>query len=410
MRDATRPAATAWQVTVSAVLVGCLVCALLVVPWLALGAREVCTRDALQAKAVAGLANFAGWLKRNRATGYIGEVGWPAGRDSREWNALGEAWYRTADEIGLPVTAWAAGSWPRDYPMAIYRSDPAAPERLTVGPQAAVVQRHLGGDRYARGVTLAAGSFGAGDTNVAFGGGNPGRYGRDYWYDTGPIYHDLAHRGLRLVRLAVTWERLQPVPFGPLSRTELARVRAALQGADRAHLSVILDLHGYGYFTAGGGRGIRLVRHPLGSPELPTTALADFWRRMATALEHAPAVAGYGILNEPTHLAATGRAGARIWERASQQSVDAIRHAGGTAAVTVSGYMPMNPGAWGEMHPTAWIRDPLHRVAYESHAYFDTDSTGYYQASYAVELRRAQRLAPPRCVWLAPQTFQVLPS
>jgi hypothetical protein len=400
----------AWQLGVAVVLVSCMLTALLVVPWLALsGKREVCTRDALQAKAVAGLANFAGWLHRNRATGFIGEVGWPSGRDGAAWNALAEKWYTAADQIGLPVTAWAAGPWPPDYRLAIYRSEPGSPDTLVSGPQAAVVQDHASTGYYLRGVSMAAGSFAAGDTNVAFGGGNPGRYGRDYRYETGSIYQDLADRGLRLVRLAVTWERLQPAPFGPLSQSELARVRTALDDADRAHLAVLVDLHGYGYFAAGGGRDGRLVRRALGSPDLPTAALADFWTRTATALAHAPGIAGFGILNEPTHLAATGRAGARMWERASQQSVDAIRRTGSTATVTVSGYMPMNPGAWGEMHPTAWIRDPLHRVAYESHAYFDTDSTGYYDASYAEELRRAARAAPRPCQWLTPQARHVRP-
>jgi hypothetical protein len=66
----------------------------------------------------------------------------------------------------------------------------------------------------------------------------------------------------------------------------------------------------------------------------------------------------------------------------------------------------MNPLAWGEMHPTGWIHDPRHRVAYESHAYFDTDSTGYYDSSYPEELRRAARTAPDRCQWLAPVEHQ----
>jgi hypothetical protein len=396
-----------WQVLVSAVLAPCLLAALLVVPWLVLAApREVCATDALQAKALAGLANFSGWLRRNRAAGFIGEVGWPAGKDSAAWNALAETWYTAADQIGLPVTAWAAGSWPADYPMAIYRPDPGSPGALTPGPQAAVLQHHPSTVHYLRGVTLAAGSFAAGDTNGSFGGGNPGHYGRDYGYEAGSTYRDLAGRGVRLVRLAVTWERLQPVPFGPLSHDELARVRAALDEADRANLAVLVDLHGYGYFAAGGGRHGELRRRTLGAPDLPTTALADFWSRMAIALAHAPAVTGLGILNEPTHLAAGGRAGARIWERASQQSVDAIRRTGSTAAVTVSGYMPMNPLAWGEMHPTGWIHDPRHRVAYESHAYFDTDSTGYYDSSYPEELRRAARTAPDRCQWLAPVEHQ----
>jgi hypothetical protein len=190
--------------------------------------RKMCASDVLQAKAVAGLGNFASWLRRNQVSGFVGEVGWPSTRDSARWNALADTWYRAADDIGLPVTAWAAGPWPADYPMSIYRPDPGSAGAQTPGPQASVVERHPSTGRYLRGVALAGGSFAAGDTDAAFSTANPGRYGQDYRYDSAATFRGLSGRGVRLVRLAVIWERLQPMPFGPLSGQELARVRAAL--------------------------------------------------------------------------------------------------------------------------------------------------------------------------------------
>src|SRR3954453_7513845 len=83
--------------------------------------RVLCVGDDVQARAVAGLANFSAWLRRNHATGIIGEIGWPAGRDAAQGGQVAEAWYEAADAIGLPVTAWAAGTWPANYPMAVYR-------------------------------------------------------------------------------------------------------------------------------------------------------------------------------------------------------------------------------------------------------------------------------------------------
>jgi hypothetical protein len=359
--------------------------------------RRVCTADALQAKAVAGLANFARWLNRFHVTGYIGEVGWPSNRDGTQWNDLAAAWYRAADQLDLPVTAWAAGDWPADYPMAIYRPAQRQSDVDIAGPQAAVVERHLSD---LRGVVLAAGSFATSEVNGGFGTGNPGVYGRDYTYETPATYRFLAGRGVRLIRLAVNWERLQPVPYGPLSVGEVGRVGRALDQAGTAGLSVILDLHGYGDYAAGGGPDGQVRRLTLGSRELPTTALADLWRRLATTYAHRSMVVAYGLHNEPTRLAEPGRAGARLWERASQQAVDAIRSTGSDTAVTVSGFMPMGPPAWGEMHPRAWIRDPLGRVAYESHAYFDGDGSGHYWSSYADELRSAAHPPVPSCHWL----------
>jgi hypothetical protein len=395
-------------ITHSALALG-LLALLAVVPVLSrTAARELCATDALQAKAVAGLANFANWLHRNQASGFIGEVGWPANQDRKKWNNLAQTWYTAADRIGLPVTAWSAGSWPSEYPMVVYRSVPGLAGETIPGPQASVVQDHPSTDRYLRGVALAAGSFAAADTNGAFGSGNPGRYGLDYGYDNISTYHGLARHGVRLVRIAVNWERLQPVPFRGLAPVELQRVRQALDQAGKEHLKLILDLHGYGVFAEGGGRDGRVRHLLLGSPRLPTTALADFWRRMVIALDDTPGLVGYGLLNEPTHLAASGRAAALIWERASQQAVDAIRATGSRAVLTVSGYLPMGPGAWGQMHPHAWIKDPLHRSVYESHAYFDSDGSGHYPASYRQELHLAQAEQRGMCSSLMPLAGRLL--
>jgi hypothetical protein len=369
--------------------------------------RILCVGDDVQARAVAGLANFSAWLRRNHATGFIGEIGWPSDRDADRWSGVAEAWYEAADAIGLPVTAWAAGAWPANYPMAVYRPVAQGLGVEVAGPQARIVERHGSTPGYLRGVNLAAGSFAASDSNGGFGTGNPGHYGRDYTYETPSSYAFLAGRGVRLVRLAVNWERLQPRPFGSLDAAELARVRDALGHARRAGLAVVVDLHNYGDYALGGGTAgpPRMLR--LGDAALPTAALADFWARMSRAADD-PAVIGLGLLNEPTRLAADGRAGARIWQRAAQQAVDAIRATGDRRAILVSGYVPMGPPSWGEMHPRAWIDDPAHRVAYESHAYFDHDGSGHYWMSYADELRAVAWPRPARCQRLTPLTRQVL--
>lgn len=63
--------------------------------------------DPLQERAVGDLARFAAWLERNRARGYIGEVGWPARTpaEGEAWNRVAEAWYDAADANRLWVTA-----------------------------------------------------------------------------------------------------------------------------------------------------------------------------------------------------------------------------------------------------------------------------------------------------------------
>jgi hypothetical protein len=305
---------------------------------------------------------------------------------------LAEAWYDAADAIGLPVTAWAAGPWPASYAMGVYRADRSGTLNIP-GPQAPVVASHPTTDGYLRGVVLASGSFG--DSAATFSNATPGRYGFDYTYDKPASYAYLAAQGVRLVRLTVLWERIQSTPGGELNTAELARLRAALDSAARVGLRVILDLHNYGSYLQATAAGRQ--RRILGSAALPSAALADVWFRLAQELRDHPAVLGFDLLNEPTTLAARGPDGARLWEAASQEAVSAIRRAGSAAVVAVTGYGQTSPGAWGDLHPRAWIADPVGRVVYESHAYFDADSSGRYHASYADELAAVGPHGGPRC-------------
>jgi hypothetical protein len=351
------------------------------------GETTVCADDALQARALDGLATFADWLRRNDVPGYVGEVGWPSGPDAPQWAALAGSWYQAADALGLPVTAWAAASWPAGYPMAVYRRGSGSTSLNTAGPQSRVVRDHASTGDYLRGVVVAGGSFGAADSNPRFSSTRPGRYGYDYSYENVASYAYLAGQGVKLVRLTVSWERLQPVPGEALNAAELGRLRTALARAAQAGIAVILDLHNYGSFAEGGnGTGPRKL--VLGTADLPIARLADLWARLATATSDETALVGYDILNEPITLAARGADGARLWEQASQAAVDAIRATGSTRTVAVTGYGQTAPAELGEFHPRAWIADPLHRTVYETHAYFDADSSGHYAAGYAAELAR----------------------
>ncbi len=357
---------------------------------------EVCPEDAVQARAVQGVVSFAAWLRTHGAQGYVGEVGWPAGFDRQAWDRTAQAWYRAADIAGLPTTAWAAGRWSRDYPMWVYRASTVGGYLDEAGPQAAVVERHLQVDGVARGVAIGSGTFGASDVDDGYSNADPGRYGWDYTYESAKGYAFLARRGIRLVRLGVSWERLQRRPAGPLDAKEVARLLRALTWAEQAGLKVVLDLHSYGTYALADGGRVRQVA--LGTPELPVSALADLWRRLAEATSSSRAIVGYDLMNEPARLAVGGAQGALVWEAASQGAVEAIRQAGGTATVVVAGYGSSSPVGWPHLHPEPWIEDPLGDVAYEVHSYFDEDGSGHYDLTYDQELAALAGGGRPACV------------
>jgi hypothetical protein len=330
--------------------------------------------DALQRLAVSRLDTFTEWLARGEAHGWIGEVGWPD--DDQRWNDLGEVWRSHADASGLWVTAWAAGEWWGDEPLAVYRarggvlSEPA--------PQAAVFEPWCGGPGADRGVNVNGGEFGIGDNLGAgegdpFSAANPGVYGVDYQYDSQASFDYLSARGVEVVRLAFRWERLQPMVSGPLAAAELDRLRSAIDRADRAGLQVIPTPMNYGARwedSDGAGR-----RHPLGSTLLSVEALADFWSRLVGELDRHETVMAWGLMNEPADLPG----GASTWERASQLAVDAIRSAGSIRTIAVPTYDWSSIHRVAGAHPTGpWIFDPVGNVRYEAHQYFDVDGDGAY--------------------------------
>lgn len=364
----------------------------IVVPLVACGSLSddsaSCPRDALQARALADLSSFTRWLDRHDVEGVVGEVGWPGNRDSARWNALGEAWYDAADAADLPVTAWASGEWwPADYPLAVYRStDPGKPLNKG-GRQARVVEAHLQGARGNRGIAEAGGGFGT--EGGGYSAQQPGKYGTDYAYPSARSLRFLARRGLSLVRLSFSWERIQPGLHGPLSDEELGRLRSTVAAAHAAGLRVVLDLHNYGRYRTVASDGSVLER-VLGTPELPASDLADVWRRLTEAFKGEPGIWGYGLMNEPHDLPGP-RAGADTWEQASQEAVDAIRGVGDRTQVLVAGMQWSRVAGWASTHPRPWITDPARALRYEGHQYFDSDYSGRYDGGYAAALAAARQ-------------------
>jgi hypothetical protein len=344
-------------------------------------APRACPSDPVLARAVHDLSGFTAWLHQHHVPGYVGEVGWPSGADSAQWNRVAQGWYAAADRAHLWVTAWAAAEmWPADYPLAAYRGSPGDLTLHVAGPQASVVVRHPSDTSYLRGVNVADGAFGADSPSYA--NTQVGRYGYDYRYDSAASFRYLASQGVRLVRLPFTWERVQPRLRAPLDRAEVDRLRSSVVAAHAAGLEVVLDLHGFGGYRTESTAGPRRV--PLGDPALPTDDLADVWTRLSAAFAHVPGVAGYDLMNEPHDLPGDGPGGgAGTWQRASQQAVAAIRARGDHTAVMVEGYAWDAVAHWAAVNPHPWIQDPAANVRYEAHQYFDQDSSGTYRQSYA---------------------------
>ena len=209
-----------------------------------------------------------------------------------------------------------------------------------------------------RGVSLAGAEFG--EKNL------PGVFDKDYVYPTVASTAYFQAKGMNLMRLPFLWERLQPRLGQDFDAVELARLRTFVDGTTARGLHVLLDPHNYA----------RWQGHLVGSRELPHSAFADFWRRLAVLFKDNPRVL-FGLMNEPHGLPT------ETWVDAANAAIDAIRATGARNLVTVPGNAWSGAWSWHESWygtPNAVamlkLRDPAERLLIEVHQYFNKDGSG----------------------------------
>ncbi|KLU02991.1 Endoglucanase [Rhodopirellula islandica] len=248
------------------------------------------------------------------------------------------------------------------------------------------------------GVSIAGPEFGTHHSD--FSNANPGVFEVDYTYPGASTIEPLAQRGIRLMRLPVRWERLQPALGEELDPQELDRLVRTIAQVRASEARVIIDLHNYGRYrtlTARGPRDCIIDQRIDGQTPVSSEHLADLWTRLAIHFHDNSTVIAYGLMNEPHDM------GRSKWDEISQRSVDAIR------AVDQQTWLLVAGDAWSSTEkfsrvngPDAWINDATGRVLYEGHCYLDHDSSGQYKLSFAEEAfndpsirqRPAKRLQP----------------
>lgn len=214
------------------------------------------------------------------------------------------------------------------------------------------------------GINLAGAEFGSDDPL-------PGRYLKQYIYPSEADFKRYANRNLKLVRLPFRWERIQPRLNGELNSAELARMMATLDHAKKYNMQVILDMHNY----------YRYYGKMIGSNEVPISAFADSWRRIAQKVSKHPAVYGYGLMNEP-HTT-NGK-----WPAAALAAAKSIRTIDAKNWVVIAGDRWSSAFHWPsyntQLVKDAWMRDPKNNLMFEAHLYFDKDYSGTYADTRAV--------------------------
>jgi hypothetical protein len=200
-----------------------------------------------------------------------------------------------------------------------------------------------------------------------------GGYDRQAGNESAASYAFEASHGVSVIRLPITWERIQPTLGGDLAPDEVTRLKVELGRAHAAGIDVIVNLHNGCRYRQSNGTFVTCSRG------ISIDQFADVWTKLSAVLKDQPGVLAYDLMNEPNNLItddSNSRADAILWEQFSQAAVDAIRAAGDDHRLMIEGVSWSNVDTFGDLHPKAWINDPRDAVVYSAHQYFD--QTGLY--------------------------------
>jgi endoglucanase len=225
------------------------------------------------------------------------------------------------------------------------------------------------------GVNLAGAEFGADKL--------PGVAGHEYTWPSNAELDYLRDKGCRLIRLPFLWERLQPQLGAPLDEPKTRELEEVLKQCNARGIRVVLDCHSYARY-----RG-----QIIGTPEVSVQQFADFYRQLGLRLKDQPAMWAFGLMNEPHDMGDATR-----WPKAAQAATNAVRASGAKQWIFVGGDAWSGAWTWRQNNENLDIADPLGRVVYEAHQYFDKDGSGTYAHSYDEDKTSStigsERLAP----------------
>jgi len=193
-----------------------------------------------------------------------------------------------------------------------------------------------------------------------------GAHGTDYIYPSDSTVRYFADKGFTSVRLPFRWERLQPRLNADFDEEELGRLQETVTLIRANGMGIILDPHNYARYNDA----------VVGSDAVPTTAFADFWKRLASVFAGQKDVS-FGLMNEPHDILA------RDWLTGANAAIAGIRAAGAKNLVLVPGTSWTGAHSWkgdgyGGSNADAMLGvvDPAGNFAIEVHQYLDDDFSG----------------------------------
>ncbi|MGI4801841.1 MAG: cellulase family glycosylhydrolase [Janthinobacterium lividum] len=196
----------------------------------------------------------------------------------------------------------------------------------------------------------------------------PGKANVDYGVPKTSELDYYASKGIKVIRLPILWERLQPnllavSPSLTLDANYLALITNLLTYADTKGMGIIIDLHNYGAYN-----GIKMTT----AGGVTAVQFTSAWTAIAGALKSYHALLGYDLMNEPNGFSVGG-----TWQTLAQAGINGVRATDTVTPVFVEGDAYASAAAWNTKSATLnMLRDPSQRLVFEAHVYGDRDSSG----------------------------------
>jgi endoglucanase len=217
----------------------------------------------------------------------------------------------------------------------------------------------------------------------------PGTYGTQYIYPSANEAAYFKSKGMNIVRLPFRWERLQPTFNQAFDANELGRLHTFVDAVTANGMTVLLDVQNFAHY--GGAQHEYDSAWVIGSTNVPITAFANLWSRLATEFKGNSRVM-FGLMNEPHDIDVS------TWVTAANQAIAAIRATGATNTITVPGVSWTGAWSWtnktwqtggtynGDSNAVAMLNvtDNGNNLLFEVHQYLDTDYSGQYSSGECV--------------------------
>lgn len=247
-------------------------------------------------------------------------------------------------------------------------------------------------------------------TGVAWRGINRAgmEYGNDWDGWTGQTYYEMPSstqisaelayyksKGFNLIRLPISWERLQHTLTGPLNTAYSTGMMNYINLATAQGFTLVLDLHNYnryatGAFDSAGNQTVSYVQRVIGDGTLTVAHLADVWTKLANLVKTNPKVI-LNLMNEPHDLPMTST----TWFSGIQTVINAVRATGSTQLILVPNTRASDVGHWHTWAPGGGpldsvaalaITDSANNYAFDMHSYYPEGYGSNDESSYGAQL------------------------